>query len=356
MEKLYTDILVVGAGPAGSAAALAAAGTSAASILVIERKKIIGHPVQCAEFIPARIASDLQLGTPVCVQKIRGMHTYIQGRLAKTTRTPGYTIHRGKMDQLLARRAADSGCRILTSTRAVSMSEDGTVLIQDDERIQKKVMAKIVIAADGPLSIFRRWLNTPRQRLLPAVQKRFALTTRSDHTSVYFSPEIFGGYGWVFPKNDHANVGLGFTLQTRNHMRAAQLLEEFVLTLKEKGVIEGEPLASSGGWIPVEPLLKAVMDKVVFVGDAAGHTHPITGAGIFSALTCGEMAGRWAAEAIRQNDVDLLQCYDEEWRDLFTRSLVHAFRKRTWMEAEWQHFDQIIKSCWIAFSEYHGSA
>jgi digeranylgeranylglycerophospholipid reductase len=88
-------------------------------------------------------------------------------------------------------------------------------------------------------------------------------------------------------------------------------------------------------------------------GDAAGQTHPITGAGIFSAVVCGKLAGQWAARVVREKDPRLLQRYEDEWRDLFGETLVRASRRRRFMEANWSRFDQIIKSSWIAFRDFY---
>jgi digeranylgeranylglycerophospholipid reductase len=352
MDKLDTDILIVGAGPAGSAAALAAC-QRGVKTLMIERKETIGLPVQCAEFIPARLFGDLELDSSICVQKITGMQTYICGKLENQVDAPGYMINRWQLDQYQAEEARSKGCDILTSTRARGFQGPNTVILQSRDKQIIHVTTKVIIAADGPQSDFRKWMSSPRPTLLPGVQKVFQLRKPSSFTKVYFKPEFFGGYGWIFPKNDCANVGLGLRNQLGNSRSACQLLTEFVSELQEADLIYGEPLASTAGWIPVEPMQQAVWGNVLFVGDAAGQTHPITGAGIFSALTCGEMAGKWAAFAIQSRNFDLLKEYDKEWWDLFGRSLSHAASRRRLMETEWHQFDRIIKSCWVAFKEYH---
>jgi digeranylgeranylglycerophospholipid reductase len=83
--------------------------------------------------------------------------------------------------------------------------------------------------------------------------------------------------------------------------------------------IKGKPLGATGGLIPATPLKKAVYGNILLAGDAAGHTHPITGAGVFTAVSCGRMAGSWAAQAIQKDAIHILSGYDREWRDLFGR-------------------------------------
>ena len=119
------------------------------------------------------------------------------------------------------------------------------------------------------------------------------------HTEVYLSPDIYGGYGWLFPKGDTANVGLGMKRNNAHSHRIHAMLGRFMEKLKKDGKIKGDPLNSTAGWIPVKPLEKSVNGNILLVGDAAGHTHPITGAGIFTAVSCGKMAGNWAAKALK---------------------------------------------------------
>ena len=68
--------------------------------------------------------------------------------------------------------------------------------------------------------------------------------------------------------------------------------------------------------------------NILLVGDAAGHAHPITGAGILNAVIGGEMAGRIAAEAIARGDLDHLENYEIEWRETFGKSLSYGALKR----------------------------
>jgi flavin-dependent dehydrogenase len=96
-----------------------------------------------------------------------------------------------------------------------------------------------------------------------------------------------------------------------------------------------------------------VHDKIMLVGDAAGQTHPITGAGIFAAVTCGRLAGKHAAAAVAADDMTLLRAYDSEWQDLLGGTLARAHRRREQMEASWSTFDTIVKRCWVAYREYY---
>ncbi|MCP4245986.1 MAG: FAD-dependent oxidoreductase, partial [bacterium] len=104
METLRCDILVVGAGPAGSSAARAAA-EKGLEVLVVERRDTIGVPVQCAEYIPAPLLGEIDLGRSVVVQSVSGMRTILPDGETTVMRSPGCMIRRDLFDQALARAA-----------------------------------------------------------------------------------------------------------------------------------------------------------------------------------------------------------------------------------------------------------
>lgn len=352
MDEQYCDILVVGAGPAGSAAALAAA-KQGAKVLMVERRSTIGVPVQCAEYIPAMMMGKVNLGRRFVAQTIKGMKTFRPDAPETTMKAPGYIIHRDRFDQALAKAAEDSGVTIMTSTRAVERQASGSVLLKKAHGRPVKVQSQIIIGADGPHSTVGRWVGAVNRNLLPGVQMTFALTQPLDHTEVYFSPDIYAGYGWLFPKAANANVGLGLKRGGRNTERIGSTLDNFVAELKARKKIKGDPLTYAAGWIPAESVRTAVHGTTVLVGDAAGHTHPITGAGIFAAVIGGRMAGKWAGRAINEDNMDLLRRYDDEWQDLMGDALNRAYRRRQHMEQKWDDFGTTIQNCWVAYRDYY---
>ncbi len=111
MGTYRCDILVVGAGPAGSSAARAAA-SRGLDVLVVERRETIGVPVQCAEFIPAPLLGVIGLARDFVVQSVRGMKTILPDGGTEHMRAPGFMIRRDLFDQALARAAEEGGGRV----------------------------------------------------------------------------------------------------------------------------------------------------------------------------------------------------------------------------------------------------
>jgi len=345
------NILVVGAGPAGTSAAATAA-CNGLQVLVVERRSTVGVPVRCAEFIPALLLGELNMGRHFVVQSVRGMRTILPDGEVTETRAPGLIIKRDLFDQALAREAARAGAEILLSTSVLSRNGD-TVLLKGENGLLSHVKADVIIGADGPHSRVGRWIGSVNRNLIPAVQVRVPLVNPMEFTEVYFDREIYGGYGWVFPKGDEANVGVGIRKRKTGGQSMRKVLDHFVSRLIKEGKIKERPYGLTAGWIPAEPVRCVTRKNILLVGDAAGHTHPITGAGVPQAVICGHMAGKWAARAVEAGNMDVLSEYEKDWREFFGDTLERAFKRRQLLERDWERLEDIIKYCWIAYSEYY---
>jgi geranylgeranyl reductase family protein len=322
-------------------------------VLLVDRRRQVGLPVQCAEYIPLMLKGQLGLGGGYIVQKIEGMRTFVPGRTVKESAAPGYIIRRESFDRTLVAAARKAGAELRCATRATAMHADDEVTLSPKDGPAYTVRSKVIIGADGPLSTIGRWAGAVNRHLLSGVQMTLPLTAPLAYAEIYFDPEFVAGYGWLFPKGKVANVGLGMSRATGGRPSVRKLLDGFIRRLAAEGKICGAPVAHAAGLIPAEPVRNAVHGKIMLVGDAAGHTHPITGAGIFAAVTCGQLAGKHAAAAVAANDLTRLRAYDREWQDLLGDTLERAHRRRRLMEARWSEFDTILNQCWVAFKEYY---
>ena len=346
------DLLVVGLGPAGARAAEAAA-AAGLHVMAIEKRAAAGTPVQCAEFVPALLDQELPGLGPVTVQRIGRMLTYVNGDAPdETPEFRGRMIDRAAFDAALAEAAANAGADCRYGVAVEHIESDGTVQLAGGETLRPRLL----IGTDGPRSIVGRAIGAANAALVETRQVTVPLNAPHDATDIFLGPEIVGGYAWLFPKGNVANLGLGVAPPARTRLKP--LLEDLHARLVAQGRVGREVLCRTGGAIPVGGRVRCTgalgETAVLLAGDAAGLTNPVTGAGIPAAVISGALAGR-AAAAFLKGDTSALARYDEDLAELFDASLARAVRRRQELLAAYAQggptADQLRRS-WIAYPQY----
>lgn len=344
----YFDVLIVGAGPAGSSAARAAAEADA-NVLIIEKRRRIGEPARCAGYIPRLLAQRVKVPAEAIAQEIRGMITFMPDGDVLRKSAPGFILNRAKFDQALAAEAQRVGAKILTETRAISKEGDRVKVLGPSGK--GEIRASVIIGADGPDSTVGSWIGQKNRKVMWALQQTVQLRQPAHDTEVYFGREYPGGYAWLFPKGGAANVGVG--VQRGLGGVAKEALRAFKEKIKDR---IGQVLDITAGPIPVGGPLRSIdrREKIILVGDAAGHTHAVTGGGIPQAVLCGAMAGR-AAAAHACGDKEAFQDYSHQWRKAFGAMMDKAAKKRKQLEAGWNggNLAELLRRCWVAYEEYY---
>lgn len=345
-------MLVVGLGPAGGAAAAAAA-QAGLDVIAVERRHEIGVPVQCAEFIPMPLGRFAR-GEGVLQQRIAAMRTRLPSGAVRESDFSGLMIDRAAFDRSLAERARQAGARLLVDTALEALSADGRVRLRVGEAA-REVSCKLVVAADGPLSKVAQCLALAPLKSVTTRQYTVPLLQRCEHTDIWLSAAYPGGYAWLFPKGPLANLGVGIDRRFGDDLKAP--LDSLHRQLAEGGIVGSEIRYRTGGPIPVGGLRPRLVEGcVLFVGDAAGFTHPISGAGIAAAVISGEAAGE-ACAAFLAGRARALADYEEDMRDRFGGTIERGLRVREALERVWNTSaagdDAIHRRGWIAFEEYY---
>lgn len=352
------DVLVVGLGPAGAMAA-AAARQYGAEVLAVDRKRHAGHPVQCAEFVPAMVSAVLDSRRSAALgaswrQHIQSMTTFIaDGEPHISPQFPGHMIDRAAFDVSLAQAAQASGAECRFDAKLVSPGADGVARFADG----RTITARVIIGADGPRSQVGRAIGRINSAL--AETRQITVPLRAPHaaTDIFLSPSLPGGYAWLFPKADEANLGLGVAPPWRSCLKPQ--LEALHRQLVAEGRVGEEIIRYTGGAIPVggmiEPDGRLGPALVLLAGDAAGLANPVTGAGINAAVVSGRLAGEAAAAALR-GKAGAGSDYAEELEDLYKASLDRALARR-WqllrVHAEGSGPSRAdLQRSWIAFPQY----
>ena len=199
------DVLVVGLGPAGGSAALMAA-KAGLSVLGVEKKKQAGMPVQCAEFIPLPM-SQYATEAPIRTQTISGMKTYLPSGEKEVTDFPGLMIDRQKFDEAIANNAADAGANLVFGAVLQSLDKTNKIARIGLDKESVAVSYRYVIAADGPHSIVAKNLGLAPLKIVNTRQYTVPLLKPFADTDIWVSDDFPGGYAWLFPKGDWANLG-----------------------------------------------------------------------------------------------------------------------------------------------------
>ncbi len=335
MKEERYDVVVVGAGPAGSVTAKTAA-EHGLDVLLIERNQEIGVPVKCAEGVSKEIEKFVAPDKRWICAEVKGANMYgpdgtkvvLSGEKMEEV---GYVLERRIFDKFLASEAARAGAEVRVKTGAHGIiEEDGYAkgvyarAMGEDTRIY----AHVVVGADGVESKVGRWAGI-KTRLQPSnisVCAEFLMCDiefNNDYSEFFLGSEIAPkGYAWVFPKGeDCANVGIGIggDVSDEKH-RAIDYLKAFVRSRFPDGKI----VAEMYGAVPLSgPIYESVADGLILVGDAARQVNPLTGGGILYAMHAGEIAGDVIAKAVQENNFSKkrLMEYESRWREAFGKRL-----------------------------------
>ncbi len=324
MKDSY-DIIVVGAGPAGSTTARFAA-KAGASVLILEKDRDVGLPVRCAEgATEAGLLSVLDEIDPRWVENtVRDVmfHSPAGDEVELNFRQTGFILNRKLFDYDLAQMAVKQGAELLTKAYVSDViKQDGKTAGVVFTHLGKKytVNAKIVVGADGVESRVGRWAGLKTHTRMKDMETCVQFTARNidlsdKHLHLYFSSRVAPeGYLWVFPKGDGlANVGLGISGTAARQKAPLDYLNEFMA----ENFPNASLLDSVAGGVPCDRTLEKITDDgLMLVGDAAHQVNPITGGGIVPALISGKIAGEVAGTAIAADDVSAraLADYPKRW-------------------------------------------
>ena len=292
------DLIVVGAGPAGSTAARRAAELGLSTVLV--DRATFPRPKHCAAGLTDRALGELRgAEAPVMHRRTAVVRLSCGSSPLLSFTGEGATVAtttRRELDNLLLEQAASSGADVACGVRVATIEqEDGRVVVAGG---RWRMSSRYAVVADGARGTLRVGLGLPPLRLCgagyvraypgtPSALEPFADEVRFDLTA------SVRGYGWIFPKSDHLNIGV-FSQRPLSRELLGSLRSYVELLGVTSWRLEG-PFAFP---IPLRRRREScALERVLLAGDAAALVDPITGEGISYAV----MSGRIAAEAVAEN-------------------------------------------------------
>ena len=260
MKNRY-DVIVVGAGPAGSTTALHAA-KNGCSVLLLEKDREIGIPVRCAEAVgEIGLSKVLEPKEHWFSNRIEGFRLFAPDgtKVNVNHNEQGWVLDRKIFDRELAEMAADEGVEILTKAYVYDLIKNDNIVSGVKVKYlnnEYEFCAPIIIGADGVESRVGRWAGLKTHLSLKNIETcaQYTLTNIDiDHRycDFYFSKEWApGGYVWIFPKGkDSANVGLGISGEHSSPKHAFDYLNLFI----DKKFPNAAKINTVAGGVPSAP-------------------------------------------------------------------------------------------------------
>jgi len=349
MKDLEADVVVVGAGPAGSIAAWKLAENDL-DVIVLEKKQEIGTPKRCAEGINilGLTGVGVELDDRWAVNEINGAHLYApSGKKLPidNLKTTGYVLERKIFEKDLAKKAIQAGARYMMKTQAkdVLKKDEKVVGVKAEQmREQFKIKTGLTIACDGVDSMIAKKAGLDSINKMSDYHSGYqyemaGVNTKENVLSLYFGNQVAPkGYVWIFPKGDTvANVGIGILGEKSGEgNRARDYLDRFIQDHPE--IFEdASPIEVNAGGIPVKQDMKSfVKDGFMVVGDAAQQVNPIHGGGIALAMKAAKIAAEEATQALEEDNVsrERLRKYEERWRETEGKRLKRLLKLRMFLE------------------------
>jgi geranylgeranyl reductase family protein len=319
-ERLDAEVLVVGAGPSGAAAAAWAA-RSGRDVLVVDAR---GFPRDkpCGDGLTPRAVVELRrLGLGDWLDgrirhhglRLSGFGSEVEIPWPGTSFPPvSSAVPRTELDDRVRVVAEQSGARMLLGCKSVDVQRDSSgrvseVVLADGRR----VACRWLVVADGARSTLGRVLgrNWHQQTVYGVAARAYLRSPRASEPWISSDLElrsaegrVLPGYGWIFPLgNGEVNLGVGALATAKRPADVAlrPLIRHYTELKRGPWAFEGEPRAVSSALLPMGGAVSGVAGpNWMLVGDAAGCVNPLNGEGIDYGLE----TGRLAADFLRSGD------------------------------------------------------
>ncbi|MBW6451389.1 MAG: NAD(P)/FAD-dependent oxidoreductase [DPANN group archaeon] len=324
-KKEILDVIIIGAGPAGTMTAKTILEeNNNLKVLILEKRTNIGVPVACGGGISRKGLKDVNIQLPEeCIEnKIVSLRTYYPNRDVKWKYgqiiMPGFILHRDRFDKYIALLARKAGCKINKNEPMENIEKDGDLWVVKTKK--GKYYTKIVVGADGPGSRVAELTKVVSKEAIKQWKDGYVVGLEyevggvaTDKLNFYFDSELAPeGYIWVFPKSK-TSAKIGIVAKGVTNLKGR--IETFIQSnFSNPKIIENTTVSGTipgYGWLE-----KTYGDGVIIVGDAAGQTNPVFYSGIRNSLMCAKFAGEAISNALLKDDFSekTMSLYEDLWK------------------------------------------
>lgn len=330
MSGQFYDVIIVGAGPAGSYMAyeLASLGHDVA---VLEEKSAPGLNVCCTGIISTECYHSLDLGTGGILTKVNSAKFFSpSGRYLRlqSENVQAYVVNRFMLDRAIASKAQSRGAKYSFSCPVIDIipEKDSIQAVTLYSGDSETFSARALVLANGFKPKLPKKLELGRiKRFLVGAQAEIEAKDIGE-LEIYFGQGIApGAFAWLVPiSTGKAYVGLLATFQAKLH------LQKFLNNLFRQGRLVSQKVQIEQKAVPLGTLDRSYGDRVLVIGDAAGHVKPTTGGGIYFGHIGTKMAVEVLDEALRHDNLTSAQLsrYQYQWKAKIGRELRRGCRAR----------------------------
>ena len=352
------DVAIVGAGPAGSTAAIFLS-KKGFKVALIDKSNF-PRDKPCGGGLPAHVLK--KFGNIIPKYLIES-HSYggttfspSQKYQIKHIADEPFTsmILREKFDYGLVKEAIKNGAEFKPGKKVIDieiLKEKGRLIFEDKTSIE----SKIIIGADGVWSTIAKktGLSNKNSKIGFSVVEEYEL----DEVTMekYFGKKRLGyihskfenlaGYGWVFPKKRHLNIGVGELIYKscgKESVNFKEIYKNYITFLRKQRLIPESIKIKKlkGGALPVYPLKKTYSNRVILIGDAGGFINSSTGEGIYYAMASAKIAAETIEKSLKIGDTSerFLSNFQKKWKKEFGTELKILYfiskRQQKWKSRE----------------------
>ena len=337
------DVTIIGAGPIGSTLAYELAKEDI-NVCLIDKKKVIGLPLQCAGIINKRVLDINQFPDELILNKVKGafLHSKNHELSVSKEEDQALIIDRVALDQFLYNRAIENGVHSYLSSKVVSVDDvEGKVSFQN-ESCEKTIKSRIIVGADGPLSIVSSTIGNDSKFYCAS---QYLVKVNEGNNQMSFVDlcaygDLFPGFIWQIPVDKNIfRIGL---FSNYDYKRQNEILDDF---LENDFKYENyEVIEKYKGKIPIyNKENRLFKNRALIIGDAASQIKPTTGGGLLIGFEAVGMAKKTIVNALNSEDFnsisiekethddkeilqDCLKSYQKDFEERFIKEFSYQFK------------------------------
>lgn len=322
------DVAIIGGGPVGSTIAYYLSSKNL-SVCIIEKKKQIGYPLQCAGILSYHIFSYNELPQDIILNEVNGAFLHTKNHILNVEKdeSVAYIIDRVAYDEFLFNKSLNNGVDLINQKAIDFDLDEGAVYLHNNQ----KVKSKVIIGCDGYNSKLSDTMgnvqsNFNATQILARISDENMKSFRKSNmdclnfVDTYLFEEVLPGFLWIIPINDNLyRIGL---FSNDSHKKQREFLSGFL-----NDNFEFEIREKYKGFIPIFNQDNAmVKSRAILIGDAAAHVKPTSGGGLLIGFDACKMASECVFKAISNNDLSILNEYQKEFNNKYLKEFSYQFK------------------------------